>query len=236
MKEKPLPTSTLAPDMRRCEICGNVFLSSMAICPKCKGKTFSQNLKEASKAIAAVLVIIVVIGLVVRLFRSDQQSVSSRLSENSNQEQPKSNSEATSYKVGEVVKTDYFQVTVNNVYLTRELKTGNEFIDEKYNTKLGNSIFLVIDATVKNIDSESRYFPNGILIANYNGKELKYDKAEDIVGYTFMYEQLNPLIEKTSKVVFRVPNELSGPLFWIPGRSSEKIFLGDSEMLVRTSD
>jgi hypothetical protein len=148
----------------------------------------------------------------------------------------KSKSEATNsdkentaqqYKVGQTAQTDYFEVTVNKVQLVTKINTGNEFIDEEYNKKNEDNYFLILDVTVKNINTESRYFPNGVLIANYNGKELKYDNAEDIIGYTFMYEQLNPLISKSSKVVYMLPKELAGLLYWIPGRSNVRIVLGN---------
>lgn len=72
---------------------------------------------------------------------------------------------------------------------------------------------------------------DGELLINYNGKDYTFDKAETILaeGYGLLLEQINPLTTKKTKLVYKVPSELRGSIFWKPGRarSDEIILLGD---------
>lgn len=130
-------------------------------------------------------------------------------------------------KIGETLKTDYFDITVNKVELQGEVSTGNEFSDLK--PEEGN-MYLVINATFKNTDSESRMLVDGSVWINYNGKDYEFDKAETIMaeGYGLMLEQLNPLTSKTTNLVYKIPAEVKGDAYWQPGRSDddERILLG----------
>ena len=126
-------------------------------------------------------------------------------------------------KVGDIVRTEYFEIVVNKVQLTKRIQTGNEFLDQ---AAPDGSHFLELDVSIKNIDNESRLFAEGSLIINYNGRRLQYDKTETIIGYTLSFEQLNPLTRKTGRIVYIVPEELSGILFWNPGRSNVAVMLG----------
>jgi hypothetical protein len=42
-------------------------------------------------------------------------------------------------------------------------------------------------------------------------------------------EQLNPLTQKTTNLVYKIPKEIKGPAYYKPGRADndQRIFLGD---------
>ena len=132
---------------------------------------------------------------------------------------------SNSVGIGEVLKTDYFEVTVNKVGVDTWINTGNEFSDLK---EEDGSKFIVLNVTFKNIDNESRMIVEGSLFINYNGKDYKFDKSETIMadGWGLMLDQINPLIKKTTKLVYKIPNEITGNVYYKPGRTDQQINLG----------
>lgn len=133
----------------------------------------------------------------------------------------------TGVKIGEILKTDYFDISVNKVDLADRVNTGNEFSDLK--PEEGNK-YLIINTTFKNTDSESRMIIEGTVWINYNGKDYEFDKSESVMaeGFGALLEQLNPLTSKTTNLVYKIPAEITGDAYWQPGRSNddERIFLG----------
>ena len=133
----------------------------------------------------------------------------------------------TGVKVGEVLKTDYFDITVNKVEVKDRVSTGNEFSDLK--PEDGNS-YLIINATFKNTDSESRMLMDGSVWINYNGKDYEFDKSEPIMaeGWGLLLDQINPLTSITTNLVYKIPTEVKGEAYWQPGRSDDdqRILLG----------
>ncbi len=130
--------------------------------------------------------------------------------------------------IGEPLKTDYFEITVNKVDVKDRVSTGNEFADLK--PEKGNK-YLIIDATFKNIDNESRMIMEGSVWINYNGQKYEFDSPEQVMleGWGTMLDQINPLTTKTTKLVYKLPSEITGTAFWQPGRSDddELINLGE---------
>ena len=120
--------------------------------------------------------------------------------------------------VQEVLKTDYFDITANSVELVSNAKTGS-FSDLP--REAGN-LYLIINATFKNTDTESRMIMDGSVFINYNGKEYEFDKAESILaeGWGTMLDQINPLTSKTTNLVWKIPEEINGTVIWKPGRAS----------------
>ena len=119
-------------------------------------------------------------------------------------------------QIGQPVATRYFHITVNGVseemFLDAPAGPGNKFI--------------VLDVTMKNTDTESRLFSEGQLIAVHNGRELTFDKTETILADGFiLFEDLNPLTTVHGKIVYKVPEELNGDIYWVPGRDSKRILL-----------
>ncbi len=129
--------------------------------------------------------------------------------------------------IGQVLKSDYFEITANKVSIKDRVNTGNSFADLKPEQ---GSKYLIINTTFKNIDEESRMIIDGSVWINYNGKDYEFDKSETIMleGWGLFLDQINPLISKTTNLVYKLPEEIKGDIYWQPGRASkkEKIFLG----------
>lgn len=130
-------------------------------------------------------------------------------------------------KIGDVLTTDYFEIRANKIEIQKMVDTGNEYLNLK--EEPGN-LYLIINATYKNIDSESRMLFDGSLWINYNEKDYEFDKSEPIMaeGWGLLLDQINPLTSKTTNLVYKIPEEIKGDIYWQPGRSSsdEKIYLG----------
>lgn len=131
--------------------------------------------------------------------------------------------------VRDVLRTRHFDITVNRVGLQDSIDTGNRF------TSLASErgvVYVVIDTTFKNTDTESHtLLTPGSLLINYNGKVYEYDKSEVILGegWGLFLDVINPLMEKTTNLVYKIPKEVNGRAYWRPGLAAadEKIFLGN---------
>jgi hypothetical protein len=121
--------------------------------------------------------------------------------------------------IGEAITTDFFKIQLNEVYTTRKIDTGNPFSDVR--AQNGNK-FLVLDITFKNISNESRIFTPGNLQLVYNGQELQYDHQETVMadGWMTLLDQINPYTVKHTRIVYQIPLDLLGDIYWIPGRNS----------------
>jgi hypothetical protein len=140
-------------------------------------------------------------------------------------EQPKTSK--YDYNKGDVLKTKYFDVTVNKAVLENSVQTGNEFA----NLEAEDGIrYLIINVTFKNTDKESRLIYDGMVIIKSDGKDYKFDKSETILldGWGLFLDQINPMISKTTNLVYKIPNDIKGAVFYNPGRAEKKdlIFLG----------
>lgn len=63
---------------------------------------------------------------------------------------------------------------------------------------------------------------DGELLINYNGQDYKFDKSETIIldGWGLLLDQINPLTSKTTKLVYKIPEEIKGTFFYRLGRAS----------------
>jgi hypothetical protein len=136
-----------------------------------------------------------------------------------------SGSSASTVGVGTPLQTTYFQVTVNKAYLADRINTGNEFTNLK---KQSGTQYLVIDVTFKNTDTESRTITDGEVKINYNGKDYTFDKSETILseGWGLLLDEINPLTSKRTKLVYKIPSEISGVAYYHPGRSDDDSMIG----------
>ncbi|MFI3044467.1 DUF4352 domain-containing protein [Pseudomonas coronafaciens] len=137
------------------------------------------------------------------------------------------NTYATSYLKELQAKQDamhgqvgYFNVTVNDCTISKSINTGNRYTTVKPDP---DARFLTVNATFKNTDNEGRLPLEGSLFINMDGKDYKFDTTESIMsdGYGIRMRSLNPLIKLNTKIVYKVPNELSGDVYWKPGRNAE---------------
>jgi hypothetical protein len=186
-----------------------------------------------SKGLKIGITILISIIVLANLKGKNENSINSNSAETQNAvESEQHNStenteESIGVTIGEVLKTDYFDITVNKVEVKERVNTGNEFSDLK--PENGNN-YLIINATFKNTDSESRMLMDGSVWINYNGKDYEFDKSETIMaeGWGLLLDQINPLTSKTTNIVYKIPSEVKGEAYWQPGRSDddERILLG----------
>lgn len=132
-------------------------------------------------------------------------------------------------KVGDKVKSSEFEVTLKSYKIQKSVNTGNPFV--KLEPEEGNK-FLILDVNYKNIDNESRMIGGeGKVFVDVNGKEFEYDKSETVLldGWGVLLDQLNPLTQKNTKLVFKIPDELKGKIYWEPARGSNRFFVGEAK-------
>lgn len=115
----------------------------------------------------------------------------------------------------------YFDASVNACTVQSLPITGNKYTEPD---AWDGSRFVVLDVTFKNNDSEGRLPLPGSLVVNYSGRELTYDTTETIMqkGFGIYFKSVNPLLSMKTKLVYRVPNEIAGDVFWVPGRNDEQ--------------
>lgn len=178
-----------------------------------------------------IVVTVVIASLVLNEIGEYEKSTSTSAdnSSSSSSEQTEQKTEAPKgIGIGETLHTDYFDITVNKVSLEDRVNTGNQFADLK--PEQGN-LYLIINASFKNTDTESRMLIDGSVWINYNGKNYEFDKAETIMleGWGLLFDQINPLTTKTTNLVYKIPAEIKGNAYWQPGRadSDQKILLGN---------
>lgn len=137
------------------------------------------------------------------------------------------NTYATSYLKGLQAKQEamhglvgYFDVTVNDCTISKSIETGNRYSTVKPDP---DARFLTVNATFKNTDNEGRLPFEGSLFISKDGKDYKFDTTETVMseGYGIRMRSLNPLIKLNTKIVYKVPNEVSGEVYWKPGRNAE---------------
>lgn len=118
----------------------------------------------------------------------------------------------------------YFEVTADKGTYGPKVGTGNQFAEPK---SWEGSRFFVVHASFKNIDTESRLPIEGSLFINYNEKEYEFDSIESISlqGYNIWFRKINPLVTMKTKIVYRIPNEIRGEVFWKPGRNANDVRL-----------
>lgn len=121
----------------------------------------------------------------------------------------------------------YFKISADSAYYGPSVNTGNRFAEPK---KWDGSRFFVIRASFKNLDTESRLPSEGSLFINYKGKEYEFDSVEPVMleGFNIWFKKVNPLITMKTKIVYRIPDEIHGEVFWRPGRNSNgtKLWMG----------
>lgn len=63
---------------------------------------------------------------------------------------------------------------------------------------------------------------DGTLLVNQNGNMVKYENAETVLadGYGLL-DNINPGVTKTTKIIYKVPADLKGTVYYHPARADE---------------
>jgi hypothetical protein len=187
----------------------------------------NQSISKGWKIGVTVVIALIVLAQIGKDKKGSTSSADNSSSSSSEQTEQKTEA-PKGLGIGETLHTDYFDITVNKVSLEDRVNTGNEFADLK--PEQGN-LYLIINASFKNTDKESRMLMDGSVWINYNGKNYEFDKAETVMleGWGLLLDQINPLTTKTTNLVYKIPAEIKGDAYWQPGRadSDQKILLGN---------
>lgn len=129
--------------------------------------------------------------------------------------------------LNETLQTEYFAVKVNKFDFKDKVNTGNEFSDLP--KEEGNK-YIIVNVTLKNISSESRMMFDGELLVKSGEQVLKYENSETVMleGWGILMDNINPGVTKTTNIVYKVPADLTGDVFYVPARakSSQLIKIG----------
>lgn len=118
----------------------------------------------------------------------------------------------------------YFDITVNSCTL-KNLIYFNEY------SKLGpeeGAKFVIIDLSLKNTSNESRMmFAGELQLIGNDGKKLVMDNTETIFeeGYGLLLDSINPMLTKKTKIVYKIPSDVPGHLYYVPARNDEDVIV-----------
>lgn len=121
-------------------------------------------------------------------------------------------------------KIDHFEVTLYSCSVKSHLGLKNKSAEPK---SAGDSEFLILDVSFKNVDTESRMPLAGSVFINYNGKRYQFDNPETIWqdGWDLRFGKINPLLTERTKLVYKIPLHMRGDAEWIPGRNQTNVKL-----------
>jgi len=132
-------------------------------------------------------------------------------STDTNQQTNTQNNQHEVYYAGDKVEVGNFAYTINSYYTTDKIgqDIAGTFMGEK-----ADGIFLVLDVTIENIGKESkRMWGSYIKVIDDQQRTFKHDTTAEIyLDESFSFEQMQPGLPKTGKVVFDVPKDLKGML------------------------
>ncbi|SFD63814.1 protein of unknown function [Chitinophaga sp. CF118] len=171
------------------------------------------------KIVLLIIAVLFVIGLIRKLVDDNQKG-----KDVTSTDAPAS----TAITIRQTLKTQYFDVTVNKVSIVKRINDPSGL--GMHHLADSGSKFLVLNTTFKNTGSESHMVTDGNVHITYQGKSYNFDNAEIVLmeGYDLFTDQLNPLIVKTTNLVYKIPEEVGGEAFYNPERAKidETISLG----------
>jgi hypothetical protein len=104
-------------------------------------------------------------------------------------------------------------------------------LDDKQPAK-GNH-FVVLDVAVRNTDTQPRVFSEGQIIAANASRERTFPTPVNIFEEGYLQLQvLPPSAGARGKIVYEIPDDASGVLYWVPGGDTRRILLHPDVMAV----
>ncbi len=121
--------------------------------------------------------------------------------------------------LGQTTRSPQFEVTVRGIQFMESV--GRGFSEKKAEP---GTVFVVLDVLVRCVDKESRFYTVGDLLVEMDGKELKFDHSETVLGVASPTGSINPMTEKAGFVVYAIPTAAANvPWYWTPGRGFDKV-------------
>lgn len=144
---------------------------------------------------------------------TETQSMPTSTAEDTSSKAESTNSEANTYKVGDTIKTENWEITVNSVKALTEVKS--DYVAFKPDE--GNK-YIIADVSVKNIGKEADTFlPSFGLTSDIHAK-LRYEDYEfsgtTLVGHSedMHNSRINPLSTKSGIMAFSISSEIADKL------------------------
>ena len=96
--------------------------------------------------------------------------------------------------------------------------------------------FVVLDVAVRNSDTEPRVFSEGQIVAANASRERTFSTPVNIFADGYLQLQvLPPSTGARGKIVYEVPDDTSGVLYWVPGGDTRRILLHPDVLAVAGS-
>jgi len=127
---------------------------------------------------------------------------------------PAADAQAAASPAAKAEVADPLQFAVDGALRTRRLQPSR-FEDKE--PAPGDS-FVVLDVSVRNPGRDTRVFNAGPLVVVAGGREHRFDTPENIIadGYLLL-EALKPGSSVHGRIVYEVPVDLDGAMYWLPG-------------------
>ena len=186
---------------------GALILASLIILPPVSKFTKEKWNFELSRGLKVTAVIILFIIYTVSISNSGASGTSTYSNTNTQIE----TTEPQSYGLGDKVAIGDFAYTFNSYYTTD--KIGQDLMGTFMGEK-ADGIFLVFDVTIENIAKESKtLWGSNVVVKDSQDRSFEHDTTAEFYLESeeqFIFEQMQPGLPKTGKIVFDVPKDISG--------------------------
>ena len=134
--------------------------------------------------------------------------------------------EPQGYYAGDFVDVGNFRYRINSYYTTPQI--GQDIMGTFLGAKASGT-YLVLSVTIENIAKESKtLLGNNIVVIDSEGRQFSHDMTAEIYlsnNQQFNFQQMQPGLPRTGKIVFDVPKNIRGYL----EISSDDMFSGDKK-------
>ena len=91
-----------------------------------------------------------------------------------------------------------------------------------------DSRYLVMQTRFKNTDTEGRVPIAGSALLTMGSRTFEYDHTETVLeqGFGIGLQPVGPLLTLRTKIVYRIPRDATGEVFWKPGRNPAHVSSG----------
>lgn len=115
------------------------------------------------------------------------------------------------FKVGESIKGNKFEITINSIKTANAVNTGNQFTSLP---KKSGQKYLILDLTFKNIDKETRTVTDEgeIAIFKEGWETLTIDRSEVVMreDIGILLQHINPTMTRNFKLIYAIPDNFIG--------------------------
>lgn len=118
--------------------------------------------------------------------------------------------------IGDPVKAGHFEVIVHEVGAGTIVNTGNPYTDVEAEPGAG---FLTLVVSFHNTDKRERMVvSSGTLSFLRDDEEYQISQTEiiPVEGFGIFLETVNPTMTFKTKLVYKIPIDTTGPVWWLP--------------------